>query len=157
MILTIYITVTARVRKALTVGVTLMVVSEWSGPFTMVNYAVPMFRSSGSDMNENHSAFILGSIQIVGTIATLILIDKMGRKFLLLLSTIGVAIGTFVAGLYSYLYESGHDVRSFNFVPVVSLSFAILSGSIGIIPIPYILAAELFPQKVCTFVPLRRE
>lgn len=130
------------------VGVTLMVVSEWSGSFTMVNYAASMFKSSGSDIDPNVSCFSLGALQIVGSLATLCLIDKMGRKFLLILSTIGVALGTSVAGLYSYLHNSGHDVKSFNFVPVLSLSFAIFSGSIGIIPIPYILAAELFPQKV---------
>lgn len=130
------------------IGMTLLAVSELSGPFTMVNYAGPMFKASGSDLNPDQSANILGAIQIVGTLTTLCLIDKMGRKSLLLISTLGLALGTCVAGLYSFLYTRKLNLDAFNFIPVVSLSFAIFVASIGIVPIPYILAAELFPSKV---------
>lgn len=142
------LTVTAKVGKAFLVGMTLLAVSELSGSFTMVNYAGSIFQASGSDIDPNESSFYLGAIQIVGTIATLCLIDKIGRKILLIISTIGLALGTAVAGLYSYYYTRGVNLNAVNFIPVVSLSFAIFVASIGIIPIPYILAAELFPPKV---------
>lgn len=125
-----------------------MAVSELSGSFTIVNYAGPMFEASGSTVNPNFSSFCLGGIQILGTLATLCLIDKMGRKFLLIVSTIGVALGTFIVGLYSYFFEEKYDVRAFNLTPVIVLSLTTFVACIGIIPIPYILAAELFPPKV---------
>lgn len=125
-----------------------MAVSQFSGTFTLVNYAAPIFKASGSDFDPNISSFFVGSLQIVGTIFTFFLIDKVGRKYLLLVSTAGSAIGSFVMGTYAYMSASGYNVSSFNLVPVISLSFVIFISSIGIIPIPYILAAELFPQKV---------
>lgn len=130
------------------VGMTLLAVSELSGSFTMVNYAASIFKASGSDIDPNESSFYLGAIQIVGSLATLCFIDKFGRKILLIISTIGLALGTGVAGLYSYLYTRNVNLDAVNFIPVLSLSFAIFVASIGIIPIPYILAGELFPPKV---------
>lgn len=141
-------TATPRVRKAFLVGITLMAVSELSGSFTIVNFAGPMFKASGSTVDPNFSSFCLGGIQILGTLATLCLIDKMGRRILLIVSTVGVALGTFVVGMYSLFYSEGYYVKPFDFTPVVSLSFTIFVACIGIIPIPYILAAELFPPKV---------
>lgn len=129
-----------------------MAVSQFSGTFTLVNYAGPIFKASGSDFDPNVSSFFVGALQIVGTCFTFFLIDKVGRKFLLLVSIGGSAIGSMLMGTYSYLSVNGYDVSSFNMVPVVSLSFVIFISSIGIIPIPYIIAAELFPQKVMELI-----
>lgn len=61
----------------------------------------------------------------------------------------GAAIGLSVMGCYSWASSNGHDLHHFNLVPVISLSFVIFISSIGIIPIPYIIIAEVLPQKVC--------
>lgn len=60
----------------------------------------------------------------------------------------GAAIGLSVMGCYSWASSNDHDLHHFNLVPVVSLSFVIFISSIGIIPIPYIIIAEVLPQKV---------
>lgn len=140
--------VTTDVKKAIVIGPTLMAISQFSGTFTLVNYAASIFKASGSDFDPNISSFFVGVLQIVGTSVTFFLIDRVGRKFLLIISTGGSAMGSMIMGTYSYLSVNGYDVSSFNMVPVVSLSFVIFISSIGIIPIPYIIAAELFPQKV---------
>lgn len=55
-------------------------------------------------------------------------------------------------GTYSYLSQQGYDLSHFNWVPVISLSFVIFISSTGIIPIPYIIIAEVLPQKVNVFI-----
>lgn len=51
-------------------------------------------------------------------------------------------------GTYSYLGTQNVDLSQYHWVPVVSLSTVIFISSIGIIPIPYIIIAEVLPQKV---------
>lgn len=91
---------------------------------------------------------MFGCLQIAGTYVTTIFIDRVGRKVLLIISGSGCAIGLTVMGVFSYLFECGFDVSGLNWIPVVSLSFVIFIASIGLIPIPYVIIAEVLPQKV---------
>ncbi len=91
---------------------------------------------------------MFGCLQIAGTYVTTLFIDRVGRKVLLLISGSGCAIGLTVMGIFSYLFENGIDVSALNWIPVVSLSFVIFIASIGLIPIPYVIIAEVLPQKV---------
>lgn len=75
-------------------------------------------------------------------------IDRCGRKMLLIVSGSGCAVGLTVMGIFSYLFECGFDVSQFEWIPVASLSFVIFIASIGLIPIPYVIIAEVLPQKV---------
>lgn len=46
----------------------------------MLNYAGEIFKVSGSHLGPNMSAIIIGIIQLVGTFAPTLLVDKAGRK-----------------------------------------------------------------------------
>lgn len=134
--------------KAMLIGPTLMAVSQFSGTFCLTNYSVTIFEMSGSNYSPHMSSIVFGCLQIVGTYVTTLFIDRVGRKVLLLISGSGSAVGLTVMGIFSYLFESGYDVSGLNWVPVVSLSFVIFIASIGLIPIPYVIIAEVLPQKI---------
>lgn len=125
-----------------------MLVNGFSGAFTLINYAATVFRESGSDIDPNTSAIAVGALQICGTLCTIALIDRLGRKILMLISTAGVALSLSVMGVYSYLSKHDYDLQDFNLVPVISLSLVIYLSGIGITPVPYVLVAEILPQKV---------
>lgn len=72
--------------RAMLIGPSLMAISQFSGTFCVVTYAKTIFTDSGSNFNPNTSAIILASLQICGTYCTSMLIEKLGRKFLLGLS-----------------------------------------------------------------------
>lgn len=136
------------VLKGLCIGPTLMAISQFSGTFTISSYAAIIFKATGSTIEPNLSAIIMGSVQICGTYFASLLIDRLGRKMLLLISTCGTTLGLVITGTYAYLSENGHNVEGLNFLPVVSLSFVIFVAAIGIIPVPYVLVNEIFPRKV---------
>lgn len=140
--------VTANAIKALIVGPVLMAVNQFSGTFVLVNYAATIFKKSGSNFDPNWSAITLAFLQICGTYCTSMIIDRVGRKFLLVISSGGSALGLAAMGTYSYMNKNGYDVSAWNMVPVVSLSFVIFIASIGLIPIPYVIIAEVLPRKV---------
>lgn len=130
----------------------LMAVSQFSGTFTMTNYAATIFKETGSTINPNYSTVVLGCFQVIGTCFSIGLIDRLGRKILLLFSTICAAACLFITGAYTYYVKQGFDLSNFNILPVVALSLFICVSAVGIIPIPYVLVSEVFPQKVIHYV-----
>lgn len=127
-----------------------MAINQFSGCFVLLNYSATIFRDSGSDIDPNISSMIMASIQCIGTYVATILVDKVGRKLLLMISVSATTIGLTAMGTYSYLDNLHFDLQYFNWVPVMSLSFVIFIASIGILPLPYIVLAEILPNKVKT-------
>ncbi|XP_037038802.1 facilitated trehalose transporter Tret1-like [Bradysia coprophila] len=139
---------TPAARRGLLIGVMLMAINQFSGCFVLLNYSATIFRDSGSDINPNTSSIIMASIQCIGTYVATFLVDKVGRKLLLTISASATTIGLAVMGTYSYLDHLDFDLHHFDWVPVVSLSFVIFIASIGILPLPYIVLAEVLPDKI---------
>lgn len=129
-------------------GIVLMMINCFTGAFTLINYAATVFSESGSGLNPNASAIVLGALQICGTLCTIAIIDRLGRKLLMIISTAGVALSLSVMTVYSYVSHQGYDLSHYNSVPVISLSLVIFISAIGILPIPYVMIAEILPQKV---------
>lgn len=125
-----------------------MAISQFSGSFVLVNFAVTIFRDSGSDFDPNSSAIVMGGLQIFGTYMTSALIDKVGRKVLLIVSAMGTAFGLAVMATYMHFHQLGYDVTQFRLVPVISLTFVLVVSSLGLVSVPYVIIAEVLPRKV---------
>lgn len=125
-----------------------MAINQFSGCFALINYSATIFRDSGSDMNPNVSSIILAAVQVLGTYVSTILVDRVGRKILLIVSAASTSGGLAIMGLHSYLDKHGWDMQALDWVPVASLSFVIFIASIGILPLPFVVLAEVLPQNV---------
>lgn len=135
-------------RKGLGIGIFLMVLNQFSGALAIITYSANVFQESGSDLTPNVSSIIVALIQLLGTIVSFVLVDNLGRKILLLISTAGTTLGLFSMGLFSFLQHSGHNLSHLGFIPILSLSFTILFSSFGILPLPFVILAEVLPQKI---------
>lgn len=125
-----------------------MSMSHLCGTYVLCNYAATIFEHSGSSINASLCAIIMGSMLVVGVYSTSMLIDRYGRKILMVVSAGGAAIGLAATGCYAYLAYAGIDVTHFNYVPVLGLSFFIFISAIGMLPVPYVYVAEIFPQRL---------
>lgn len=128
-----------------------MALNQCSGTFAIMNYTATIFHESGSDLSPNTSSIIVAVIQLLGTYVSIVLVDKSGRKILLIISAAGTSLGLVVLGTYSYLSKNGYDVTGFGMVPILSLSFVIFIASIGIITLPFVVIAEVLPTKIRAF------
>lgn len=125
-----------------------MTVNQFSGAFAISSYAETIFKSTGSDFDPQISSIVMAAVQVVGTYTASQLMDRVGRKVLLLVSLGGGCVMLLLTGTYSYLAKCDIDVGDFNWVPVVSISSFIFLCSIGILPAPYIMLSEVIPQRV---------
>lgn len=61
----------------------LLALKQFTGNTAMLNYAGHIFKDSGSHLDPNLSAIIIGVIQLLGTFMPPILVDRAGRKVIL--------------------------------------------------------------------------
>lgn len=114
----------------------------------MISYAATIFHDSGSDLDPNTSTMIVGVIQVLGCYTSSILVDRIGRKILLIVSASGASLALAALGTFSYLSTHDIDLTSLNWIPLLSFSVYIFIVSIGVIPLPFIVVAEIIPHQV---------
>lgn len=135
--------------RGLIIGITLAWLTQLTGGFTFVTYASTIFKEVGAtNIDPNMASISIAVVQIMGSLLTTQLSDRLGRKFLVLTSLIGSAVGLFAFALYSYLSHNGYNLSSYALVPVVCLSFVIFIASAGIIPLAVVCTVENLPSKV---------
>lgn len=128
-----------------------MVINQFTGSYAITNYAETIFQSTGSPVDPQMSSIVMASVQVIGNYTASQLMDKVGRKVLLLASLSGCFVTHIITGTYTYLSKNEYDVNAFNWVPVVSISLFIFAASIGIVPVPIVLLSEVIPQRVRNF------
>jgi SP family facilitated glucose transporter-like MFS transporter 8 len=87
-------------------------------------------------------------LQVLATYCSTLLVDKAGRRILLLLSSTVMAVCLTTLGLCFHLQSHGHGVTSISWLPLASVATFIVVFSMGFGPIPWTMLGELFPSNV---------
>lgn len=92
---------------------------------------------------------IVGIVQLLATIASMFLVDRAGRRLLLLISGIVMSISLAALGAFFYMLEIyGSDVQlTLGWLPLASLLLFIIAYSSGYANVPFLIMGELFPAK----------
>ncbi|CAL8101451.1 unnamed protein product [Orchesella dallaii] len=139
------------VLKPNIICVSLMFFQQMSGINAVIFYTVEIFETSGSNINPNLSSVIVGLVLMISVIISILLIDRAGRKILLIVSDIGMSIALFGLGLYFYLKDEGSDpslVESLTWLPLASLMLFVTSFNFGFGTVPWLYNGELLPSHV---------
>lgn len=67
--------------------------------------------AKGSSVNDNLATILVGLVQLVSNISALFVVDKFGRKPLLIVSAVVMSISMF--GMGSAFYLQQHNVRNY--------------------------------------------
>ena len=132
-------------RKALLVVIILRTVQQLSGVTAITFYATMIFAAAGSDISPNMATVMYFSVQILMTVVSALMLDKAGRRPLLLVSLTGCAIALTMEATYYCL-----DLK-INALPVAALVVFIITYCLGLGTVPVLMLGELFPTKVKTF------
>ncbi|KAH8263237.1 hypothetical protein KR044_006378 [Drosophila immigrans] len=137
-----------KARKACLIGLGLVASNQGCGCFAMLNYTAMIFAESGSSLPPAIAAIIVGVIQVVGSYVATLLVERAGRKMLLLISAVGICLSQLTMGAHSYLKSVGHDTTSYDWVPVAAFSFMLFIASWGLLTLPFLVIAEIMPPKI---------
>lgn len=78
-------------------------------------------------------------------------INRFGRRFLMIVSSIGGHLSLIPLAIYYYIDEKniGNDLNiHYGWIPIVSMVFFIISFSLGLGPIPWLIMGEILPLNV---------
>ncbi|CAG4973565.1 unnamed protein product [Colias eurytheme] len=132
---------------ALICSLGLMFFQQFSGINAVIFYTNQIFQSAGSNIPPAIATIIVGVVQTIATYISSLLVERAGRRILLIQSCIIMGICLIVLGAYFKMQEDGTDVSSAGWLPLVCLVLFIVSFSLGFGPIPWMMMAELFPVE----------
>ncbi|KAJ3676336.1 hypothetical protein LUZ60_003748 [Juncus effusus] len=129
---------------SLTVGVGLMALQQFGGINAICFYASEIFVSAGfSSGNSGMIAMVI--VQVPMTTLGVLLMDKAGRRPLLLVSAAGTCLGCFLVGL-SFLSQEQQWANNPSIILAMT-GILIYTGSfsLGMGGIPWVIMSEIFP------------
>jgi sugar porter (SP) family MFS transporter len=144
--------VTKSNRKAVYIIMTLRGAQQLSGTTAITFYTQLIFNEAGDDISSELATIIYFSVQFLLTIFCSSIVDKAGRRPLLITSLLGSAVALFCEGSYFFVKtRTNVDTSSFSCIPVISLIGFVIFFSSGMQSIPILMLGELFPANVKAF------
>ncbi|KAH8327265.1 hypothetical protein KR074_008859, partial [Drosophila pseudoananassae] len=137
------------VLKGLGISILLQVFQQCTGINAILFYSASIFEDVGASLPGKYASIIIGVTQVVSTFVAVVIIDKAGRRILLIISGLLMAVTTALLGVYFFLSEhSPGSMDNFGWLPIASICIFIVFFSIGFGPVPWLVMAELFSEDV---------
>jgi MFS transporter, SP family, galactose:H+ symporter len=134
-------------RPALIVGIGLAVFQQVTGINTVIYYAPRIIQSAG--ISSASGAILttagIGMVNVLMTIVSMWLIDRIGRRPLLLTGIAGMAV---TLGVLGWAFHSASPSGALSWLAVISIMVYVASFAISLGPIFWLLIAEIYPLKV---------
>ena len=131
-----------RLFKILVLGIFLAILQQWCGMNVIFYYAADIFRAAGYDILQMMGQIaIIGSVMVISVIITILVVEKMGRKPLMLLGTGGLALIYIIEGYFFHINKLG--------IPIVILTLASVAiYSFTLAPVVWVILSEIFPNRI---------
>ncbi len=129
-------------KAVIIIGILLSVFQQFVGINVALYYAPRIFESMGAAKDASMlQTIIMGLVNVVFTVVAILTVDKWGRKPLLILGSIGMAIGMIAISTLAFLDIIG--TTTLVFIIIYTASFMMSWG-----PICWVLISEIFPNKI---------
>lgn len=124
------------------IGVTIALFNQFTGIAVVMIYSSDIFRAAGFGTESAIlQTVIVGFTNLTFTILAMAFIDRIGRKFLLLLGSVGMTI---FLGIFSYIFF--YDVGGF--MPLVFMIAFVACFAFSQGAVVWVLFAEMFPNNI---------
>jgi MFS family permease len=91
---------------------------------------------------------IVGAVLLLATLLGTTLVDRLGRKVLLILSSTFIGLMLVVLGVYFFLLNSESEVvGSLGWLPLTSMCVYLIAYSIGYGPLPWLIMSEIYSKE----------
>ncbi|GBP62351.1 Facilitated trehalose transporter Tret1 [Eumeta japonica] len=136
-------------RKSLWISLGIFTIQQLCGSAAVVAYAQNIFGKTNGLLEAHEQSMILGLVQVCTCVLSVILVDRVGRKPLLLLSALGVGLMNGTLGTYYFFQAADKDsVGHLHWVPLAAILIYIVCYAIGLSTVPYVIIGEMFPTNV---------
>ncbi|MGH9395968.1 MAG: sugar porter family MFS transporter [Terriglobia bacterium] len=131
-----------RLGKVLILGVVLAVFQQWCGINVIFNYAEDVFSAAGYQVSAIlFNIVVTGVVNLLFTILAIVLVDKAGRRKLMLLGAAGLAVIYILLG-------AGYRAGSQGLPMLLLVVAAIACYAMSLAPVTWVVISEIFPNRV---------
>ena len=140
---------TSSVRPALVVGIGLAILQQVTGINTVIYYAPIIMQSAGipSASGAILATAGVGLVNVLMTVLSMWLIDRVGRRPLLLTGIAGMAV---TLGVLGFAFQGSMRSSTTTWLAVISVMAYVASFAISLGPIFWLLIAEIYPLGIRT-------
>lgn len=129
-------------RKVMIVGFFLAILVQISGINTIIDYAPKILLAAGVEIkNALLQTSLIGLINFIFTFVAILFIDKVGRRMLYLIGSMGMAVTLLLLAMSFYLKMEG----IFTLICIM-LFIVFFASCIG--PVFWTLVSEIFPNRI---------
>ncbi|TXG52214.1 hypothetical protein EZV62_021383 [Acer yangbiense] len=135
----------------LTIGIGLLVMQQLSGINAVLFYSSTIFASAGVT-SSNAATFGIGAVQVIATGVTTWLIDRAGRRLLLIISSAGMTVSLLIVAASffgkDYVSEDSSLHSIFAILALVGVVAMVVAFSLGMGAIPWVIMSEILPINI---------
>ncbi len=137
-----------RYRKVVFFAFIIAMCNQLSGINAILYYAPKVLEKAGASEDERYLMSVaVGVMNLIATMAALTVIDKIGRRSLMIVGSIGYLLSLgFLTGVM-FMYE-GHFNPTSSVLVLVGLLFFIAAHAFGQGSVIWVFISEIFPNKV---------
>jgi sugar porter (SP) family MFS transporter len=129
-------------RFVLLIGVVLAVLQQVTGINVILYYAPEIFKQMGAEMSSAlGQTIVVGAVMWTLTLVAIWKVDRLGRRGLLMVGTLGMGVALVAFGLTAFL--GGGAVMSLIFVLCYIACFSVAMG-----PVVWVVLSEIFPTSI---------
>lgn len=133
---------TCGARTGLVAALGLLTFQQFSGVNAVIFYTVAIFQAAGSSLEPDIASIIVGIVQTMMSVVAALIVNRVGRRVLLMGSSVVLAICLLMLGFYFQL-----NLTTVGWLPLLSLTIYMVAFSLGFGPVPWMMVGELFPVE----------
>lgn len=132
------------------IGIMLSVFQQFVGINVVLYYAANIFRNTGASTDSSLlQTIIVGAVNMAFTVVAILTVDKFGRKPLMIIGSLGMAISMILLGFTFFMGQTGgvltpaQGYAALAFMLLYTAAFAMSWG-----PVCWVLLSEIFPNSI---------
>jgi hypothetical protein len=141
------ISVTPGTLKAIIIIFGLMAFHQLCGVNAILAYTVEVFETAGSAWDPYSDTVVFGVVQFGFTVIAIFIVDRVGRRILLIISGAGMVLSLLFLVIHFRLLDQGIELKRITWLPTIAVNFYIATYSIGLGPVPWFMMPELLSNE----------
>ncbi|EDW85207.2 uncharacterized protein Dwil_GK12735 [Drosophila willistoni] len=125
----------------------LIICNQLSGSFAIFSYTSHIFNELETQLNPNNCSIIVGAAQVLGVLCAVGLVDRLGRRILLLTSMLGMGLGELGIAMLKD-FASSEFLAQNEWLSLLLMCFVAIIASLGVVALLFVIIIELLPAKI---------
>ncbi|KXJ77384.1 facilitated trehalose transporter Tret1-like [Aedes albopictus] len=138
---------TPKYRNNMRIVFVLVFSMQFTGILAILGYAQTIFGKISTSLKAEEMSIVLGAVQLVAVIFPAFLVDRMGRRPLLLISAVGTTFGLLVCSVYFAI--AGDDYEgNLGWIAFIAILVYIVFYGLGLATVSFAVLTEIFPKNI---------